>query len=325
MTAPASPEAWLDPKPDGAAPALVVGTMNFGKRTQEAESVRIIHGALERGLTWFDTANAYVSGESERILGRALKGRRGEARIATKVGIGKPGPPEGLSAARVTAALDESLSRLGTDHVELYYLHSPDPKTPIEETIGALEKARAAGKLGAWAVSNYASWQVGDMQQLCAARGWSPPRVSQVIYNLLIRQLDVEYFAFAKAHRIHTTVYNPLAGGLLAGSGLDGKLEPGSRFDHNPMYRKRYLSDRFFELARAYAALAADAGLTSVQLAYAWIAQRPGVDSILLGPATLAQLDAGIAGCALRLPDGVLQKVDEIHRAYIGTEHLYAR
>jgi aryl-alcohol dehydrogenase-like predicted oxidoreductase len=325
----ADPGSWLDPKPPGARPALVVGTMNFGKRTPADESVRIIHRALERGHTWFDTANVYCNGESERILGRALKekgGRRGEARIATKVGIGKvSGPPEGLAPARVVAALDESLARLGTDHVELYYLHAPDPKTPFEDTVAVLEAARQAGKIGAWGVSNFASWQVGDLVHLCAARGWARPRVSQVIYNLLIRQLDVEYFAFAKAHQVHTTVYNPLAGGLLAGKGLDGKPEPGSRFEQNAMYRKRYLSDRFFELARAYAALAADSGLTSVQLAYAWTAQRPGVDSILLGPATVAQLDAGLDGCALPLPPGVASKVDELHRAYLGTEHTYAR
>ena len=320
------PGFWLDPKPAGAPPALTVGTMNFGKRTPADESARIVHRALERRLTWFDTANVYNNGESERLLGRALKGRRGEARIATKVGIGKvSGPPEGLKAARVVAALDESLARLGTDHVELYYLHTPDPRTPFEETLAVLEAARQAGKIGAWGVSNYASWQVGDLLHLCAAHGWSRPRVSQVVYNLLIRQLDLEYFAFAKAHGVHTTVYNPLAGGLLAGKGLGEKLEPGSRFETNAMYRKRYLSDRFFELARAYAALAEGAGLTSEQLAYAWTAQRPGVDSILLGPATLEQLDAGIEGCALELPAGVAAKVEELHRAYVGTEHVYAR
>ena len=326
MLATPPPGSWLDPKPAGAAPALVVGTMNFGKRTPADESVRIVHAALERGLTWFDSANVYCNGESERLLGRALAGRRGLARIATKVGIGKlSGPPEGLKAARVVAALDESLARLGTDHIDLYYLHPPDPKTPFDETLAVLEAARQAGKIGAWGVSNFASWQVGDLLHLCAAHGWSRPRVSQVVYNLLIRQLDLEYFAFAKAHQVHTTVYNPLAGGLLAGKGLDGKLEPGSRFEQNAMYRKRYLSDRFAELARAYAALAADAGLTSVQLAYAWTAQRPGVDSILLGPATLEQLDAGIEGCARKLPAGVAQKADELHRAYLGTEHVYAR
>ena len=318
--------SWLDRKQPGVAPALVVGTMNFGKRTPPAEGERIVHHALERGLTWFDTANVYCDGESERVLGRALKGRRASARIATKVGVGKlTGPREGLSARRIAAALEESLARLATDHIDLYYLHTPDPATPLEETLAALEAARAAGKISAWAVSNYASWQIAEMVHLCRAHGWTLPRVSQVIYNLLVRQLDLEYFAFAKQFAIHTTIYNPLAGGLLAGRSLDGKVEPGGRFDKNPMYQRRYLSDRFYELTRAYAALAEDAGLTPVQLAYAFLAQRPGVDSVLLGPATQAQLDAGIAGCSLPLPDGLAQKIDELHRAYVGTDQSYAR
>ena len=315
----------FEPKSPSGPPALVVGTMNFGKRTSEPEAVRVIHRALERGLTWFDTANVYCDGDSERILGRALQGRRAQAVIATKCGIGNLKSREGLKASRVQAALEESLQRLGTDHVDLYYLHAPDPQTPIEETLGALQAARSAGKVGAWAISNHASWQIEEMLHLSAGHGWSPPLVSQVIYNLLVRQLDLEYFAFAKSRKLHTTVYNPLAGGILAGKNVGGPIEPGSRFDKNPMYQKRYLSDRFFELARAYAALAADAGLTAVQLAYAWVAQRPGVDSVLLGPASEAQLDAGIDGCRLPLPEGLAAKVDEIHRAYLGTEVSYAR
>src|SRR6266481_3584909 len=121
-------DRYLEPRSDGSPPALVVGTMNFGKRTPEPEAHRIVQRALERGLNFFDTANAYVQGESERILGRALGKRRGQARIATKVGFGmNMSSPEGLAPERVTAALDESLERLGTDRLELYYFHRPDP------------------------------------------------------------------------------------------------------------------------------------------------------------------------------------------------------
>jgi aryl-alcohol dehydrogenase-like predicted oxidoreductase len=140
-----------------------------------------------------------------------------------------------------------------------------------------------------------------------------------------VRQLDLEYFAFAKRYRIHTTIYNPLAGGLLAGKGLDGEVEKGSRFDGNAMYQRRYLSNRFDELVKSYMSLANDAGIDSVQLAYAWVAQRPGVDSVLLGPASVEQLDAGIEGTGRTLAPEVLAKVDEIHRSYIGTDVSYAR
>ncbi|MGZ6125983.1 MAG: aldo/keto reductase, partial [Myxococcales bacterium] len=253
-------DPYLDPRSDASPPALVVGTMNFGKRTPEPEAHRIVRRALERGLTFFDTANAYVEGESERILGRALGPRRAQARIATKVGIGKLSQPEGLAPERIAAAIEESLGRLGTDHVELYYFHKPDHSRPLEPSLRALEKLIKAGKVGAFGVSNFASWQLLEM-----THAGLKPRVSQQMYNLLVRQLEIEYFRFAKKYAVHTTVYNPLGGGLLAGKLKRGaELPPGSRFDKNPVYQKRYLTDRFFELADAFARLAAEAGRTPV-------------------------------------------------------------
>ena len=307
-----TPSPFLDPRKPAAPVALVVGTMNFGKRTTEAESHRIVARALERGLTFFDTANVYNDGESERILGRALGKRRAEAQIATKMGIGKMSDPEGLAPERIAAAIDESLQRLGTDHVELYYFHKPDHSRPLEPSVAAMEKLVAAGKVHAWGVSNFASWQIAEMLRM------GKPRVSQVIYNLLVRQLELEYFRFAGVHGVHTTIYNPLAGGLLAG-------KPGQRFETNKYYKSRYLSDRFFELVDAYKKVAAEAGLSLVELSYAWLASRPEVDSILLGPASALQLDAGIDGCARALPAGVAAKIDDIHRAYLGTDATYAR
>src|SRR3990172_5634125 len=321
-----SQQTWPAKKSASSLAAPVVGTMNFGKRTPEPEAARIVARALERGATWFDVANAYGEGESERILGRALEGHRSEVKVATKVGIGTmKGPKEGLAPERITAALDESLTRLGVERIDLYYLHAPDSKTRIEDTLGAVERAVVAGKIGAWGVSNYSSWQIVEIVGLCKARGMRPPQASQVLYNLMVRQLDVEYFAFARRYRLHTTVYNPLAGGLLAGRGLHGRIEPGSRFDSNPVYQRRYLSARFLELARSCAALAAEAGLTPAQLAYSWIAERPGVDSVLLGPASVDQLDVGIDGCALALPAGVAAKVEDLYRTYTGTDVAYAR
>jgi aryl-alcohol dehydrogenase-like predicted oxidoreductase len=305
-------DRYLDPRIDGAPVALVVGTMNFGKRTPEPESQRIVARALERGLDFFDTANVYNEGESERILGRALHGK--PARIATKMGIGKMSDAEGLAPERIAAAIDESLKRLGTDRVDLYYFHKPDHSRPLEPSVRAMEKLLDAGKVRAWGVSNFASWQIADMLHFARIR----PRVSQVLYNLLIRQLELEYFRFARTHGVHTTVYNPLAGGLLAG-------KPGARFEKNPMYQRRYLTDRFFELAEAFARLASEAGRTPVELAYQWVASRPGVDSILLGPASMEQLDAAIDAVAKPLPKEVIDRADELHRAFQGTDASYAR
>jgi len=306
-------DPWLDPRPDGALPALVVGTMNFGRRTPEPEARRIVDRALERGVDFFDTANVYEDGESERILGRALRGRR--ARIATKMGIGKMSHPEGLAPERVAAAIDESLSRLQVERVDLYYFHKPDHSRPIEPALKAMQKLIDQGKAAHFGVSNFAAWQILEMTQ-----AGLKPRVSQVLYNLLVRQLEVEYFRFARKYGVHTTVYNPLGGGLLAGKG-----KAGARFENNPMYQRRYQTDRFFELADAFAGLAAEAGRTPVELAYQWVAARPGVDSILLGPASVEQLDAAIDAVARPLPKEAIDKADELYRAFQGTDAVYAR
>ena len=300
---------------------MVVGTMNFGKRTPEPEAHRIVQRALERGLTFFDTANVYVDGESERILGRALGKSRREARIATKVGIGNLSDPEGLAPERIAAALEESLRRLGTDRVELYYFHKPDHSRPLEPSLRAMEKLVKSGKVGDFGASNYASWQLLEM-----IHAGVKPRVSQQIYNLLVRQLEIEYFRFARKYGLHTTVYNPLAGGLLSGRYRKGQdVETGSRFDRNPMYQRRYLSDRFFDLADAFARLAAEAQRTPAELAYQWVAARLGVDSILLGPASVEQLDAAIDAVARPLPKEVIDRADELHRSFQGTDASYAR
>jgi aryl-alcohol dehydrogenase-like predicted oxidoreductase len=288
---------------------LTIGTMNFGARTPAPEAARIIERALERGVTLFDTANIYTKGESEKIVGATLKGR---GQIATKCGaLG-----EGLKKERVLAACDESLKRLGRDFIDLYYLHTPDPKTPVSETLEAIAALLNAGKIKSWGVSNYASWQILELDLLSDKAGLPRPTTSQVVYNLLVRQLDLEYFAFARRFPIHTTIYNPLAGGLLAG---------GKRGENNAIYAKRYWTQPMLDLAAKYRALATEHGLELVTLAYAWVATRPGVDSIICGPGTLAHLDAAIDACARTLPDALRAQVDELHRAHLGTDAIYAR
>lgn len=306
---------------------LSVGTMNFGKRTNEAESVKIMHRATERGLVHFDTANAYVDGESERIVGRALRDRRDRVIIATKVGFGRSGGQlEGLSRARISAAIDESLSRLGTDYVDVYYLHVPDHVTPIEESLLAINALLQAGKIRSWAVSNYASWQVLEMLHLVEKHGMPRPVMSQMLYNLLIRQLDLEYFRFAKKYALHTTVYNPLAGGLLAGKfdSLEGP-QKGTRFDKNALYQKRYWTAPFFARVEAYGEIAKAEGLSLVDLAYAYLAIHPHVDSILVGPGSVAHLDAAIDACAKKISPEGRKRIEELHVEFQGTNASYAR
>lgn len=317
---------WLARRAPGAPLAVTVGCMNFGGRTSADESTRIVHRALERGVAAFDVANVYNGGESERLLGRALRGR--EAFVATKCGLDglSSGKPEGLGRETVLRALDASLARLGVGSVALYYLHSPDRATPFAETLDALEALRGAGKLERFAVSNYSSWEVLETALACDERGAPRPAASQVIYNAAIRQIELEHLRFCARYSVHVTVYNPLAGGLLAGRATRGAApEPGSRLATNRMYKKRYLSDRMLAFAEAIKAIADGAGRTMADVAYGWLAAQERVDSVILGPASVAQLDAALDALARPLPEATLAALADLQRDFDGTDATYAR
>ena len=301
--------------------------MNFGKRTPAAESERIVRRALERGIRVFDTANVYNAGESERILGRALGRDRDRVVLATKVGMNRVGGGvEGLAPEAMERALSGSLERLGASTIDVYYLHVPDHATPIDRTLEGMLALVASGRVRAWGVSNYASWEILDMNALSDARGLSRPVVSQVLYNALHRQLDIEYFAFTRRHPIHTTVYNPLAGGLLTGKhAFDDAPDKGSRFDENALYRRRYWTRAMFDRAAQLGQVAEREGRSLVDLSYAWVASRPDVDSILVGPASVEQLDQAIDAVARPLSSDALARIDELGREWSGTDTAYVR
>jgi aryl-alcohol dehydrogenase-like predicted oxidoreductase len=288
-----------------------VGTMNFGKRTPAKEAEAIVSFAFERGLTFFDTANAYNDGEAERILGRAVKGRRALCQIATKVGSWKR---EGLKRETILAAIDASLERLGTDYVDVYYLHVPDHKTPIEESLEAMRTVLESGKARSFAVSNYASWQILEM-----IHAGMKPVMSQVLYNVLIREIEIEHLAFARKHDVFVTTYNALAGGLLSGRHTLGPPEKGSRFDGNKLYLNRYWSEAMFHRVEQLKEIAGPMCL--VDLAYAWLASRP-IGSILVGPASVAHLEAAVNACEKKVPG---EEIDQLHLAWSGTDTHYVR
>jgi aryl-alcohol dehydrogenase-like predicted oxidoreductase len=323
MTAP----AYLPKRARGAAPPLALGAMNFGKRTSAGEAERIVRRALERGIRVFDTANSYNAGESERILGRALGRDRDRVILSTKAGLGvDPGRREGLAPDAIYRALDASLERLDTDRVDVYYLHVPDRSTPIERSLEAFGALLRSGRVSAWGASNYASWELLEMRTIAAGLGFGPPVVAQALYNLLHRQLEIEYFAYASRYPIHTVAYNALAGGLLTGRHrFEERPEKGTRFDVIPMYQRRYWTREMFSRVEQIAAVAASEGCTMVELAYAWLASRPDVDSILVGPATVAHLDEAIDAVSRTLSEGARSRLDALAREWTGTDTNYVR
>jgi len=306
---------------------LRLGTMTFGGRTPKAEAERIVARALELGVTSVDTANMYEGGAAESIVGAALGAGRERVHLASKVGAWRKGrAAEGLSRARVLAACDESLARLRTDRLDTYFLHVPDPATPIAETLEALAELLAKKKILGWGVSNYASWQIVELYQAAAALGLPPPRRAQMLYNVLVRQLDVEYFAFARKYALETEVYNPLAGGLLTPRHEGPSAEKqGSRFEKNGMYERRYWSTAMFSRRDQLAALAASAGLTLVELAYRFLVGKEGVAAVLVGPASVEHLEAAHAALSAKLPATVAAAIETMHLAWNGTDARYGR
>ncbi len=288
------------PHTDLKVSRLSFGTMPFGSQADEAASCRMVDCCLAAGINSFDTANMYNLGKAESVLGKALAGKRQQVILASKarfkMGEGPDG--SGLSRAAIRTALDASLKRLGTDYLDLYYLHYPDYYVPIEETVAALDEAVRAGKVRYPAVSNYAAWQLCEMLWICGKNGFARPYVSQPMYNLLARGIEEEYLPFCKQFGVAVIPYNPLAGGLLTGkhSRAQGPIA-GTRFDNNQLYLGRYWHDDYFDAIEELRTIAREAGKTLIELSLQWLLGQEIVDSIILGASRLEQLEENLKAC----------------------------
>lgn len=310
---------------------LVLGTMTFGSQVDRAGAEQMVGQCRDAGITMFDTANSYNAGESERILGEVVAPFRSEVLLASKVfNPTEPGGDDGgLRRPAIAKGLDASLARLGTDYLDLYYLHSPDRQAPIEETLEAMQDAVAAGKVRHVGLSNYAAWQIAEVRCLQERRGWPGVHVSQPMYNLLARRLEDEYAEFSQRYDIFTIVYNPLAGGLLTGKHTDpARPGSGTRFgdDLGKMYRARYWNSAQFEAVQALAEVASQAGLTLLQLAFRWLLARPVVGAVLLGASRPEQLAANLeAARGPALGEDVEAACDEVWARLQGAAPRYNR
>jgi aryl-alcohol dehydrogenase-like predicted oxidoreductase len=310
---------------------LVLGTMMFGTQVDDVTSERMIHRARELGVSMFDTANTYGDGRSEEILGKAVRPFRDEIQIATKVGSARaaedPSAPR-LDRTSILRACNESLSRLGTDVIDLYYLHMPDPATPLSESLAACQELLDAGKIRHLGFSNFAAWQLAHASHLGALNGWPQVGVSQPMYNLLARRIEEEYVAFSQAFGISNLVFNPLAGGLLSGRYRLHKGAPpeGTRFSWRPNYVDRYWNDQQLQAVARLQQVADDAGLTFIQLALRWLLSRPWVAGVLIGVSSMAHLETNIEAADGASPDSdVLEAIDEVWRDLRGPAPSYSR
>jgi 1-deoxyxylulose-5-phosphate synthase len=308
---------------------LSFGTMTFGAQTDEATAHRMVDCCLDAGINFIDTANAYSRGAAETIVGKTLKGRRNKVILATKVcnKMGDAPDDAGLSRAAMRKAIEASLERLGTDYVDLYYLHLPDYATPIEETLEAMEELVQAGKVRFPAISNYAAWQVAEILCICEKRGYRPYFISQPMYNLIARGIEDEYLPFCRRFGVAVVPYNPLAGGLLTGKhSSQSAPTPGTRFDANKMYQDRYWHNDDFTAVEELSAIAREAGKTLVELALQWMLSQPVVDSIILGASRLEQLQENLkAAEGPALDKSVLERCDAVWKRLRGVTPKYNR
>ena len=309
---------------------VCLGTMTFGSQVTEADSARMLHYALDRGVNFVDTANVYNQGLSEEITGRALGPRRPNVVLATKArGVMGEGHDAygGLARSAVRRAIEDSLRRLGTDYIDIYYLHMPDRDVPIEETLTVVDDLRAEGKIRWIGTSNYSAWQMAEMHSIMRQRGAVAPAVAQPMYNVLARAIEQEYVEFTTRYRISNVCYNPLAGGLLTGkqSFEEGPI-PGTRFDGNDMYLRRFWYDGYFKAVESLKKVAAGLGIPLTELALRWVCNRPGIESVILGASNQGHLEHNIAASqAGPLPDDALAACDEAWLELRGPTPQYNR
>ncbi|MEP0324732.1 aldo/keto reductase [Bauldia litoralis] len=295
---------------------LGLGCNNFGGRIDLAATRKVIDKALELGITHIDTADIYGGrGNSEDFIGECLEGRRDEAVLATK--IGKPmsdDPPKNRgSRDYVAAAIEGSLKRLRTDRIDLLYMHEPDPGTPIEETLRALEEAIQAGKVRYLAGSNYSAGEVSDAVDTAKRIGISGFVATQDDYSLLSRDIESVLLPVLETHRLGLIPYYPLAAGALTGKyRRDQPMPEGARLSANEQSANRFFGPARQETVEKLTAFAEERGHTLLELALNWLAQRPQVVSIITGATKPEQLEANVNALGWKLTMEEMAEVDRI-------------
>ncbi|MER5924755.1 aldo/keto reductase [Streptomyces mirabilis] len=290
-----------------------LGAMMFGAigNPDHDDSVRIIHKALDAGINFVDTADAYSRGESEEIVGKALKGRRDDVVLATKAHLPMGDDPNqrGNSRRWLVRALEDSLRRLGTDHVDLFQIHRPAPDTDVEETLSALTDLVRAGKVRAIGTSSFPAADIVEAQWVAERRGLMRFRSEQPTYSVLNRGIEREVLPVCERYGMGALVYSPLAGGLLT-----GRYRKDRQADsHRAAFGFKHLSDeRRLDTVEQLIPLAEKAGMPLTHLAMAFAIAHPGVTSAIIGPRTMAHLDDLLAGAETTLTDEILDQIDAI-------------
>ena len=292
-----------------------LGTNNFGFRMDEESSLRVAKFAVDQGINFFDTANSYGRGLSEERIGKALKGIRQDVIIATKVGnpMGDGTNDRGASRYHIMQQVEDSLRLLQTDYIDLYQIHRPDPNTPIEETLRALDDLVHQGKVRYIGGSNYNGWQTAEAVLKARALGLNEFVTMQPEYNMLNRSIEAELLPFCDKYNIGILPYYPLASGFLTGKYLQGQEAPeGTRLAGNERAKENTLTDKNFSILSKLSKFAEDRGHPMVELAIAWLLAKPAVSSVIAGATKEEQVTANVKASDWDLTESEMDELEAL-------------
>jgi aryl-alcohol dehydrogenase-like predicted oxidoreductase len=293
---------------------LCFGTMSFGGDADEQESARMYQACRDAGINFFDCADQYNGGKSEAILGGLMRGHRDDLVLTTKC-FNPSGPDQnarGNSRRHVSRAVEASLKRLGTDRVDVLFLHQFDALTPLDESMRALEDLVRAGKVLYPGLSNHAAWHTQYALGVQEQRGWARLQIVQPMYNLVKRQAEVEILPMAQANGLCVTPYSPAGGGLLSGKYADKGTK--GRLATNKMYEARYGEPWMHEVAAKFSAFCKGKGLHPVSVAVSWVATHPAVTAPIIGARSLEQLKASLDSVKIEMTPQLRAEVSALSR-----------
>ncbi len=293
---------------------LCFGTMSFGGIADEAESLNMYHQSREAGINFYDCANVYNGGLAEEILGKCIKDHRNEVVITTKVcgAMGQGINDRGLSRRHMTLALEDSLRRLGTDRIELYFVHSFDSLTSIEEILKTMDDLQRQGKILYPAVSNWAAWQISKALGISARESLSRFECIQPMYNLVKRQAEVEILPLALSEQVGVISYSPLGGGLLTGKYSSNEKPATGRLIEQKNYTKRYAEAQYYETTNRFISYAAEQNINPATLAVAWVMASPAITAPIIGARNVEQLAPSLAALEVEMTKQTYKEITDL-------------
>ena len=296
---------------------ICLGTMTFGHGSDLVEAKRIVDLSLDAGVNFFDTADSYGDGESERFLGEALKERRKKVVLATKFfnPMG-PGPNDsGMSRVRIMNAIEESLNRLQTDYVDLYYIHHVDEQTPLEEMLRAMDDLVCQGKVRYIACSNYEAWRLSEALWISDSKNMARFECYQPQYSLVVRDIEQELIPLCQYKGLGVVVWSPLGGGFLTGKYQPGQNQvPGTRSQEGWAYPSKYFAPNADETLKVLLDVASELSRSLAQVAIRWVLEQPGITSAIVGARTREQLRDNLQAGSFRLEAEHLERLNQVSK-----------